>query len=378
MSDRHFAGPDGDGGDGAAFEAKALVDGCTMCRACVRECAFLQRYGTPGDLAGRFLAAQAPQEAVNPYACSLCALCGAVCPEGLSPERFFLELRRMAVRRGSVSLRPYGRLLAYEARGRSPWLAWRRIPSGCRTVFFPGCALPGTHPQAVRRLVRALREADPSVGIVLDCCMKPSHDLGRHEFFQSAFLPLVAFLEKQGVRRVLTACPSCHKVFRTYATGLETVTVWETEGLGRLLAAGTVSGDVLVHDPCPYREVPEAREAVRRAVRRLGLSVREPKRAGDRTLCCGEGGAVGSVSPDLARRWAERRKAEADGGVVVTACAGCTAFLRRSGLKAVHLADFIQDPVRAAHGRTLAAGSPRTYWNRWRLKKSLIKIYGAP
>lgn len=208
--------------------------------------------------------------------------------------------------------------------------------------------------------------------------MKPSHDLGRHEFFQSAFLPLVGFLEKHGVRRVLTACPSCHKIFRTYAEGLDTVAVWEAVDPGRLFSLGAASGTVLVHDPCPYREVPEAREAVRRVVRRLGLSVREPKRAGDRTLCCGEGGAVGSVSPDLARRWAERRKAEADGGVVVTACAGCTAFLGRFGLKAVHLADFIQDPVRAAFGRTLAAGAPRTYWNRWRLKKSLIKIYGAP
>lgn len=378
MSEHPFAGLNGNRGDEAAREAKALAVGCTMCGACVRECAFLQRYGLPGDLAGRFLATQGPQEVLDPYACSLCGLCSAVCPEGLSPERFFLELRRVAVRRGAVNLRPYRRLLAYETRGRSPWLTWRRIPSGCRTVFFPGCALPGSHPQAVRRLVHTLREVDPFVGIVLDCCTKPSHDLGLQHIFERNFLSLVGFLEKHSVRRVLTACPSCHKIFRTYAQGLETVTVWEAEGFARLLASGAVSGDVLMHDPCPYRQVPEAREAVRKAVRRLGLSVREPKRAGDRTLCCGEGGAVGSVAPDLARRWAERRKAEADGQVVVAACAGCTAFLRRSGLQAVHLADFIQNPVRAAHGRTLAARSPRTYWNRWRLKKSLIKIYGAP
>lgn len=378
MGEHGVGGLNGDEGASAAREAQALRDGCTACGACLRECAFLQRFGTPGDQASQFLRERTPWGALNPYACSLCGLCGAVCPEGLSPGRFFLALRREAVRRGAVDWRPYRSLLAYEVRGRSPWLTWRHIPQGCRTVFFPGCALPGTHPRTVLRLAQALREGDPSAGVVLDCCVQPSHDLGRQDFFEGAFRPLAAFLEEQGVRRVVTACPSCHKVFRTYAAGLEVVTVWEAADVGRLFAARSVRAEVFIHDPCPHRNVPEAREAIRRVVRWMGLAIREPRRTGNRTLCCGEGGAVGHAHPDLARRWAERRKAEAGRHIMVTSCAGCTSFLRRGGLKAVHLADFVEDPERAVRGRSLSAGWPRTDWNRWRLKHSLKKIYGAP
>jgi hypothetical protein len=73
-------------------------------------------------------------------------------------------------------------LLAYERKGGSTIYSFYGLPAGCDTVFFPGCALPGTRPDAVSELFEALKQVIPNLGIVLDCCLRPSHDRGRRSF----------------------------------------------------------------------------------------------------------------------------------------------------------------------------------------------------
>jgi heterodisulfide reductase subunit B len=70
-----------------------------------------------------------------------------------------------------------------------------------------------------------LKETIPGLGIVLDCCSKPSHDLGREKVFQLMFGELKDYLFENGARNVLVACPNCHKVFKDYGDGLTVKTV---------------------------------------------------------------------------------------------------------------------------------------------------------
>jgi uncharacterized membrane protein YdjX (TVP38/TMEM64 family)/Fe-S oxidoreductase len=351
--------------------AEAIHDQCTHCGACLHSCRFLQEHGTPGALAAA-LSEKDFETADLAYGCSLCGLCGAVCPEKLDPCALFLELRRLTVARGRFEKRPYRSLLTYERVGMSSLFSWHGLPGGCDTVFFPGCTLSGTRPQATLSLFRHLQQRDPTLGIVLDCCAKPSHDLGRQSHFETVFGALRGFLQQQGVKTVLLACPNCQKVFRQYADGIEARSVYEVLGSAPLQSGDAgFPAQVVVHDACAVRDDSGLQRSVRRLLGEMNIPVCEMRHRGRRTLCCGEGGAVAALRPDLAHAWTERRTTEAGEHPMVTYCAGCTALLDKEG-DAVHLVDLLFRSGRS-NGRPRVARAPATYLNRLLLKRHLRK-----
>jgi len=159
---------------------------CTNCGKCVQECAFLKKHGTPGQIAESFNASD-PKLHSRPFECSLCGLCTTVCPEKLELEGLFLEMRREAVGRGSGEFSEHKPLLTYERIGTSRRFTLYRLPQGCKTIFFPGCSLSGTRPEGVKKIFARLQQIDPAMGIVFDCCLKPSHTLGREQYANAMF-----------------------------------------------------------------------------------------------------------------------------------------------------------------------------------------------
>ncbi|MBW6521454.1 MAG: (Fe-S)-binding protein [Desulfoarculaceae bacterium] len=349
-------------------QAQALDEGCTRCQACISHCAFLQKNGMPGDIGASLLAGEAP---IDPFACSLCNLCTAVCPADIDPGAFFLELRRQAA--DQLPLKPYATILGYEQRGSSPLFSWYGLPTGCETVFFPGCSLPGTRPEATWWLYRQLSKQVPHLGVILDCCHKPSHDLGRHPFFVDQFKAINDRLMTAGVRQIIVACPNCYKIFQEYASGISVSTAWEllAESLPDLHLSAITPVQVTLHDPCPLRDNQDIQQAVRSLISGQGLKIREMRHSKKRTVCCGEGGSVGSVHPELASRWGKIRRQEAGDDPVITYCAGCAGFLSRAGIKTIHLADLLANPAKALSGKITASRPPWTYLNRIFLKKRL-------
>jgi ferredoxin len=158
---------------------REMASRCTRCGLCQKDCGFLQRYGLPWDIAAGQESDPRTGRAVA-FSCSLCGLCTATCPDGLDPVQMFLDLRRDAFATGDGDLSEHSRVLSYEKKGTSKRYSWYALPEGCDTVFFPGCTLPGTRPATTLRLYEYLQAGDAAMGIVLDCCTKPSHELGRH------------------------------------------------------------------------------------------------------------------------------------------------------------------------------------------------------
>jgi uncharacterized membrane protein YdjX (TVP38/TMEM64 family)/ferredoxin len=361
--------PEGPPTQETAAQARVCADGCTACEACVSQCPFLAKYGTPGRIAERILAGE---NAVDPYECSLCNLCGALCPEKLAPAELFMALRRQAVVRGALDLKKYAPLLQYERRGHSNAFVWYP-PGKVRSVFFPGCALPGTRPGITWQLFERLRQQNPDLGMVLDCCHKPSHDLGRQTFFLERFQAIRDRLLSLGVTEVLVACPNCYKVFAQYGAPLVVTSVFTL--LARETGPGPVPerGQVVLHDPCPLRCEQAIQDAVRTLLAAQGLSVRKTKHTGKRTLCCGEGGAVGFHNPGLAKVWGAKRKHLAQGDRIVTYCAGCAGFLGRLA-PVSHLGEVLFEPEKALAGQSRVAKAPLTYLHRLLLKRRLAKL----
>lgn len=350
-----------------------VLEGCTECGTCVRECAFLRRHGTPGSIARGFDACDQASLSL-PFECSLCGLCGAVCPEGLVPRDLFLEMRREAVEQGSGDFPAHASLLNYERLGTSRRFTLYRLPPGCGTVFFPGCALPGTRPEAVFRVFELLRQADPALGIVLDCCMMPSNSLGRERNADAMFAEMRDYLVGNGVREVLVACPNCREMFDSRGHGLAVRTVYELLAESALpleRAAGTVT----VHDPCVMRHDQAAQQAVRTLLQRKGLEVEEMAHSGRNTLCCGQGGAVKKLDPGLAGEWTGLRCREADGRRMVCYCAGCDQALARRNPSS-HLLDLLLAPRQALAGSVKGASGPFTYLNRLLLKRKFRRMEG--
>ncbi len=348
-----------------------LQQACTECGACVKSCAFLGQYGTPKSIASGWDFSD-PAHRTLAYECSLCGLCTAVCPEKLDPCRLFLEIRRCHVAEGSFDGRPYQLLTAYEQRGTSPIFSWHGLPQGCNTVFFPGCALPGTRPAVTMKMYQQLCQSIPALGIVLDCCTKPSHDLGREAHFHAAFGNVAGFLSRHGVRTVVTACPNCTKIFRQYGDGLAVQTVYDilhASGKGRE-GLSTRGLEVSVHDPCPLRDDHQVQAAVRGLLSDLGHTVVEMPHHGKQAMCCGEGGAVSFVNQRLSKEWANRRVLEAKLRLLITYCSGCTATLNRV-TPTVHNVDLLFRADEPLRGKELAARPPFTYWNRLLLKHRL-------
>ncbi len=347
---------------------------CNECGACVRDCAFLSHYGTPKAIAASLDCTQATAQTIA-YECSLCGLCAAVCPEKLDPGRLFLDLRRAFVASGQFNQSTYRTILNYENLGRSRLFSGQAIPSGCDTVFFPGCNLPGSRMKTTLCLFENLQRSIPRLGIVLNCCSKPSHDLGRQDHFVTTFGELRQALQMQGVQRVLVACPNCYKIFQQYGEGLAVQTVYEVLKVEKAPESLAKSWNVVsIHDPCAMRETGDVQQSVRRLVTGLGLEQIEMKHRGRRTLCCGEGGTVNAVRPSFAKNWANLRAKESCGRILVTYCAGCCGFLERI-VPTVHIADLLFVPERIASGKKSATRAPFTYLQRLRLKRRLQKEF---
>lgn len=353
-----------------------IRDNCIHCPKCTAQCAFLKENGDPGTIAANYDPLD-PAWLTLAFDCHLCGLCAAVCPVKLSPDALFLEMRREAVNRGAAPLPSHKGILAYEKKGVSKKFSWYSLPQGCDTVFFPGCTFSGTRMDTTISLYEHLARHIPHVGMVMDCCCKPSHDLGRAGYFQEMFSDLKNWLTGHGVKRVIVVCPNCYKVISTWGAPLEVVSAYEilstlplpeTTGVSGVSANAAIS----IHDPCVLRHQAPIQDAVRQLAVKKGFTIHEMPHSRVKTVCCGEGGSVGFVAPQFAGAWGDVRRKEAEDRRLITYCAGCANSLNRR-VPTDHILDAVFFPDAVASGTRKVSKAPFTYWNRLKLKRYLQK-----
>lgn len=340
---------------------------CTSCDRCLPECALLQAYGNPYTIAYDIQQGNLGWQPA--FECHLCGLCTAACPHELPVAQMFLHLRRAALQQQPQRLKAYKGLLTYESLGASPWLSGHHLPEDCRRVFFPGCALAGSRPQQVQQLFQHLQQQDPALGLVLDCCAKPSHDLGASERFGNMFGRLQTWLVSQGVEEVWVACPNCYQIFADYGRPLQVRSIYE------ILASNPLPPEPIalkltakIHDPCGTSWQPQVQDAVRQLARQLGCDLQDMPHQGRTTICCGEGAAAPVQAPQWSQTWSQKRGQEAGDTIMLTYCAACVDRLQRH-CQVLHILDLLLIPQKALQGRLGTGGSLRRYWRRWRLRR---------
>ena len=115
--------------------------------------------------------------------CTLCGLCGTLCPNDLSMGEVCLEARRDMVDSGHMPASHHEFALRDMAHSRSEAAAFARSQPGFEksaVAFFPGCQLAASSPWHVERVYAHLAERLPGgVGLIVDCCGAPALWSGR-------------------------------------------------------------------------------------------------------------------------------------------------------------------------------------------------------
>ena len=318
-------------------ETEKIIDLCNDCGACVRTCTFLSHYcETPRELAKCFK--RNPLENIEiPYSCSLCGLCQRVCHLDLHPGDMCLETREKVFHTQPRDALPDDFVYDYviprlkgfrnhQIISTSPFFTLSKVAknnkSTPKSIFFPGCSLPAYSPRLVLEAYRYLRQKIPGIGIVLNCCGKPSRDLGDKKRFREIFEGTLQEFSRLGIEEVVVACINCHKIY-TENSDIKLRNIYEIMAESGLPAPISSNGQkITIHDSCPARYRPEIRNAVRQIASQMNFSIKEMKFRNEVTQCCGAGGCSPLGNTALADRHTKARVAQAT-GQIVSYCAHC-------------------------------------------------------
>ena len=365
---------------GAQAEAgRCLACACSLC---VRHCPFLQHYVQefPGTEKGlvRLLGERGRTDPLIPYSCHYCGLCEAVCPMDLHAGRPCLSAREALVAGGKGPLPQHQGIQNYVRWGASPAFALSRpdpATGKAARVFFPGCSLAGHAAGVVKAAYAHLRRKLPDTGIMLNCCGAPSYFMGEKEVMLRIIGNVAAELEKLGAPEVIVACTHCYQIFQEFLPEVKTRTIYEVlNEVGLPAGASSAAGGIFnIQDPCGARQAPQIHGAVRRLIMDLGHQVEEMAHNRERSICCGSGGMVPAVAPELARKMTDFRLSEATRDLV-TYCASCRARLAKAGRPTLHVLDLAFNPAWPHAKNQPPPHSLIRWWRRWRLKRSFGKL----
>ena len=333
---------------------------CTDCGACVDACPFLKEYGTP-----RKIAEEKPEKV---FLCTSCRRCEAECPLNLSAATFFFETKEKLIRENQMSAKVQMALndaTAFAKAGHGfPFSFYAKT----ETVFWPGCGLAANRPGLIRKVKGILsKHLHQKVGLALDCCYDPVFGLGDTQTTFAVLKEINKRLLDSGVKKVITGCLNCHKLLSEHLQDMEVVFILEVLPVDVFQKQKTE--DIFLHHPCPSSRWEKIPAVALCAVRHIypatpsdnGVEKSEP-------LCCGLGGGLNSVAPEMADRFLGDIVREAKDKTVLTYCIGCQNRFLQRGIKAVHLLEClpkeeprqtVPSPVRQWINRLALATSAR-------------------
>ncbi|WP_410563159.1 (Fe-S)-binding protein [Amycolatopsis sp. cmx-4-61] len=301
------------------------------------------------------------------WSCTSCGACVEQCPVDIEHVDHIVDMRRYQVMiESAFPSELNGMFKNLENKG-NPWgqnakdrLAWTEdldfeVPvfdgdlGDAEYLFWVGCA--GAFEDRAKKTTRAVAELLHMAGVkytVLgseeSCTGDPARRAGNEFLFQMLAQQNVEVLNsvfegrERKARKVVVTCAHC---FNTLANeypelGGQFDVVHHTQLLNRLVRekqlvpVAPVAEDVTYHDPCYLGRHNKVYEAPRELVGATGARLREMPRHGDKSMCCGAGGARMWMEEKIGKRINIERVDEALGTApskIATGCPFCKVML---------------------------------------------------
>ncbi len=373
--------------------AGRLIRQCIQCGTCSASCptAYAMDY-TPRQV-WRLLQLGFVGEVLSSRTFWLCTVCGACqvrCRRGIDIKDAMVALKEWAVRENdgvpqrldalgqtvtgqhNISGDDNAKRLVWSENLSDPPLGVNPPREVAETVYFVGCVssfYPRTYaiPRALVQVMDRGGVEFTTLGGEEWCCGYPLYVAGMRTRMAELARHNVAEVRAAGAHRVVFTCPSCYYAWAHLypevadTSGLEFVHATELlAGLLKedVLALGPVEEIVTYHDPCDLGRKSGVYHAPREVLTAIpGLELREMSMNGRDALCCGGGGDVETVDPEIPSQVAARRLAqvEATGAkYVASACQQCVRTLQegarknRIRIRAVDVVELLWRSVQAA------------------------------
>ena len=287
------------------------------------------------------------------YACCNCDACQQWCPFDFSTADILRGVRADLVdqdRAPSAANELHQRLQEQHVL-HEPQIQ-PKAPAQGDLLYFMGCEV-AAHQTDIAEAMTALLD-DTSYAMLPDewCCGAPLYTLGFYATFAEFARRNAAVINESGCRDLVCSCPTCTYMFRevypSIGVDIEANIYHSTEYLlehAPETSQDSVDGTYVYHDPCTLARKLDVIDAPRELLRRAGMTIQEAYYAGRDTQCCGRGGSLGTMQPDLASAITRRRIKELQkaGGTIITACPTCKSAFTAEGADVKDVTEIIQE-----------------------------------
>jgi Fe-S oxidoreductase len=288
--------------------------------------------------------------------CVTCGACVRECPVSIEHVDHIIDLRRHLVMMDSSFPTESEQMLRDVERASNPWgkpqteradwaaeLGVRVLEPGDpapEVLYWVGCAASfderaRTAAQSTAKLLKAAGVDFAILGPRESCTGDPARRMGNEYLFQAHAEQNVGTLNEAGVTKIVASCPHCFNTLgNEYSDfGGNYEVVHHTELLADLVREGKLeakgdAGTITYHDSCYLARHNDVRADPRELVEAVGTPI-EMERSGERTFCCGAGGAHmwmeergGLINDERARE-----AAETGAETLAVACPFCTVML---------------------------------------------------
>ena len=375
------------------------LDSCVKCGSCVDVCpvytqtqqleitmggfftnlkSFIRKaYGLPMIFFEPAKAKNIPKEySEHSYLCTLCGRCTMVCPAFINARELRMAAREFMVEKGvyprimdqvAETLNRVHNIIGDPNEDRPMWVqSLSEVPKDmfqrerAKVVYFVGCV--ASYFPMTKRIPQSFVQILDKAGVDFTilggeeyCCGFPLIAAGMKKKAEALIQHNLEKVKGKGAERVVFACPSCyHTWMEQYKNDIEIF--HSTQFIKRLIDEGKIrfketTTKVTYHDPCDLGRVSGVYEAPREILRAIpGVELVEMEENREQCKCCGGGGDLEMVRPDLSALMAQAKieEIQATGAdMVITACQQCvrtiqtTARRKKIPLVVMDIAEFV-------------------------------------
>ena len=225
----------------------------------------------------------------------------------------------------------------------------KNIISGGNILYYPGCLTHFVYPDIEENYKNLLKMMEIDFIFIpeFNCCGSPVLNAGYKEDFEDLQESNRIFLQKYGIKKIITSCPACYLILKNnYGLDVEHITETIMKNIHKInpkFAKDVEGNKITYHDPCHLGRKGRIFNEPRKIIKNLNLKLIELPCNHNDSLCCGAGGGLKNHNPKLAEDIAKARLKLCKTVSLVTPCPMCYShFKEHAKDKGIEVLEFSQ------------------------------------